>query len=152
MARLERASICHRFLAPRIRKATDHEMSAHRERDAQQRITQLRRLALVVLEQSTEPFMADDIVRPALPLLFSDMDIATVVVIVLSVTALGYVCASSRARTGSLRPAIAAHVMFNVGGVVAGVIYAISYRVATGHIQVVVGARSASAGMSSRWR
>ncbi len=69
-----------------------------------------------------------------LPLLFGDVEIAAVVVIVLSVTALGYVCATARARTGSLRPAIAAHVMFNVGGFLAGVIYTIAYRVATGQM------------------
>jgi membrane protease YdiL (CAAX protease family) len=69
-----------------------------------------------------------------LALLFSGAEIASVVVIVLSVTALGYVCASARARTGSLRPAIAAHVMFNVGGFLAGVIYTIAFRVATGHM------------------
>lgn len=69
-----------------------------------------------------------------LMLLFSDMNITAVVVIVLSVTALGYVCATARARTGSLRPAIFAHVLFNVGGVLAGVIYTIAYRVATGHM------------------
>ena len=69
-----------------------------------------------------------------LPLLFADIEIAAVVVIVLSVTALGYVCATARARTGSLRPAIAAHMLFNVGGVLAGVIYTIAYRVATGHL------------------
>jgi membrane protease YdiL (CAAX protease family) len=69
-----------------------------------------------------------------LPLLFAGVDIAAVVVIVLSVTALGYVCATARARTGSVRPAIAAHVMFNVGGFLAGVIYSIAYRVATGHL------------------
>ena len=55
-------------------------------------------------------------------------------VIVLSVTALGYVCATVRARTGSIRPAIAAHVMFNVGAFLAGVIYTIVYRVATGQL------------------
>ena len=69
-----------------------------------------------------------------LSLLFADVEIAAVVVIVLSVTALGYVCATARARTGSLRPAIAAHVMFNVGGVLAGVVYTIGYRIATGHL------------------
>ena len=69
-----------------------------------------------------------------LSLLFGDLEIATVVVVVLSVTALGYVCAMARARTGSLRPAIAAHVMFNVGAFLAGVIYTIAYRVATGHM------------------
>jgi uncharacterized protein len=69
-----------------------------------------------------------------LVLLFGDIEIAAVVVIVLSVTALGYICATARARTSSLRPAIVAHVMFNVGAFLAGVIYAIAYRVATGHM------------------
>jgi membrane protease YdiL (CAAX protease family) len=69
-----------------------------------------------------------------LPLLFADIEIAAVVVIVLSVTVLGYVCATARSQTGSLRPAIAAHVMFNVGGFLAGVTYTLAYRVATGHL------------------
>ncbi|GMW01652.1 MAG: hypothetical protein AMXMBFR84_27890 [Candidatus Hydrogenedentota bacterium] len=69
-----------------------------------------------------------------LVLLFGDMKIAAVMVIVLSVTALGYVCAMARARTGSLRPAIFAHLLFNVGGVLAGVIYTIAYRIATGQL------------------
>ena len=47
---------------------------------------------------------------------------------------LGFVCAEARPRTGSLRPAIAAHVLFNGGGFVGGVIYTIAYRVATGHL------------------
>ena len=67
-----------------------------------------------------------------LPLLFADVEIGAVVVILLSVTALGYVCATARARTGSLRPAVAAHVMFNIGGFLAGVVYTIAYRVVTG--------------------
>ena len=69
-----------------------------------------------------------------LPLLLSGAEIAASVLIVLSVTALGYVCATARARTGSLRPAIAAHVLFNVGGFLGGVFYTIAYRVATGHL------------------
>jgi hypothetical protein len=69
-----------------------------------------------------------------LVLLFSDMEIAAAIIILLSVTALGYVCATARARTVSLRPAIAAHVMFNVGGLVGGVIYVIAYRILTGHL------------------
>ena len=72
-----------------------------------------------------------------LPLLFADIEIAAVVVILLSVTALGYICAMARARTGSLRPAILAHMMFNVGGFLAGVIYTIAYRVVTGHLPSV---------------
>jgi membrane protease YdiL (CAAX protease family) len=72
-----------------------------------------------------------------LALLFGDVEIAAVMVIVPSVTALGYVCATARARTGSLRPAIAAHVLFNVGGLLAGVVYTVAYRVATGHMPSV---------------
>jgi membrane protease YdiL (CAAX protease family) len=69
-----------------------------------------------------------------LTLLFGDIEIAAAVILVLSVTALGYVCATARARTASLRPAIAAHVLFNVGGLVGGVIYTIAYRIVTGHL------------------
>jgi membrane protease YdiL (CAAX protease family) len=69
-----------------------------------------------------------------LPLLFGGAEFTASVVIVLSVTALGNVYATARARTGSLRPAIAAHVTFNVGGFFGGVIYCIAYSVATGHI------------------
>jgi hypothetical protein len=72
-----------------------------------------------------------------LALLFSEMEIAAVVIIVLSVTALGYVCATARASTASLRPAILAHVMFNVGGLLGGVIYTIAYRILTGHLPPV---------------
>jgi hypothetical protein len=73
----------------------------------------------------------------SLALLFGDVDVAAVAVIVPSVTALGYVCATARARTDSLRPAVAAHVMFNVGGFLGGVVYALAYRVATGHLPSV---------------
>ena len=38
------------------------------------------------------------------------------------------------AENKPLRPAIAADVLFNVGEVLAGVIYTIAYRVATGHM------------------
>jgi membrane protease YdiL (CAAX protease family) len=69
-----------------------------------------------------------------LTLFFGGVDIAGAAVIVLSVTVLGYICATARARTGSLRPAIAAHVLFNVGSLLGGMIYAIAYRVATGHL------------------
>lgn len=69
-----------------------------------------------------------------LPLLLAGIEIAAVVIIIASVTSLGYVCAAARARTGSLRPAIAAHMMFNIGGFLAGVIYTITYRIVTGHL------------------
>jgi len=69
-----------------------------------------------------------------LPLLFGDMRITAAVVILPSVTALGYVCALARARTGSLFPALAAHVMFNVGGFLGGLVYTIAHRITTGHM------------------
>lgn len=69
-----------------------------------------------------------------LPLFFGGMEIAAAVIIVLSVTALGYVCALARARTGSLIPALAAHVLFNAGGLLGGVLYVIAYRISTGHM------------------
>ena len=72
-----------------------------------------------------------------LPLLFGGRDIKSVVIILLSVTVLGYICATARAKTDSLRPAILAHVMFNVGGFLGGVVYTIVYRVATGHMPPV---------------
>jgi hypothetical protein len=42
--------------------------------------------------------------------------------------------AAARARTGSLRPAIFAHVMFNVGGFLGAVVYTIAFRVPTGRM------------------
>ncbi len=69
-----------------------------------------------------------------LALLFSDIEIEAVVILLISVTALGYVCSTARARTASLRPAIGAHLMFNVGGLIGGMIYAIGYRIITGHL------------------
>jgi membrane protease YdiL (CAAX protease family) len=69
-----------------------------------------------------------------LSLLFAGVDIASVALTVVSVTALGYVCALARARTGSLLPAIVTHVAFNAGGFVGGALYAIVFRVATGHM------------------
>jgi hypothetical protein len=34
----------------------------------------------------------------------------------------------------SLAPAVVAHIAFNVGGAVGGVIFVIAYRLATGHV------------------
>jgi membrane protease YdiL (CAAX protease family) len=56
----------------------------------------------------------------------------SVAVIVVSTTALGLLAAWALAATGSLYPAIAAHVAFNVGGPIGGILYASGYRVATG--------------------
>jgi membrane protease YdiL (CAAX protease family) len=68
-------------------------------------------------------------------LLAGGIDLGTFAVILVSVTTLGYVCALARARSGSLVPAITAHVAFNVGGgFVGGLLYAIVYRIATGRL------------------
>lgn len=64
MAWLERASVCQRIRASPSRNVADHEVSAHREHKAQPRISDLRRLRLIMLEQSAETLMAADILRP----------------------------------------------------------------------------------------
>jgi len=69
-----------------------------------------------------------------LVLLIAGIDLASFAIILVSVTALGYVCAVARARSGSLVPAIAAHVGFNIGGFLGGLAYAIAYRITTGHL------------------
>jgi membrane protease YdiL (CAAX protease family) len=69
-------------------------------------------------------------------LVFAGIDLPSFAVILASVTPLGYVCAVARARSGSLVPAIAAHVGFNVGGFFGALAYAITYRVATGHLPI----------------
>ncbi len=70
-----------------------------------------------------------------LRLLLGGIEIVGVAIIIPSVRALGYFC--EMARAGSLRPAIAAHLMLSIGGVLAGVTYTIIYRLVTGHLPPV---------------
>lgn len=67
-------------------------------------------------------------------LLFVGVDALTVALLLPPLLALGLLTAWLRARTGSLYPAIAAHVAFNVGGVLGGMVYVILYRATTGQM------------------
>jgi uncharacterized protein len=69
-----------------------------------------------------------------LALLSAGVDCASVAFIVAATTALGLLCAWAKAATGSLYPPIAAHVAFNVGGVLGGIVYAAVYRGVTGRM------------------
>jgi membrane protease YdiL (CAAX protease family) len=60
-----------------------------------------------------------------LSLLFREADFWTVAIIVTMTTALGYVAAIARHRSFSIWPAIVAHLFFNVGGTVAGIVLTI---------------------------
>jgi len=64
LAWFERASVCHRFWPSRNPSDAVHAVGAHPEREAQPRISVLRRLALVMFEQPTETLMANNIIRP----------------------------------------------------------------------------------------
>ena len=63
-------------------------------------------------------------------LFFAGVEPASAVVIMVSTFCLGLVTATLRARSGSLMPAIYAHVAFNVGGMFGGVIGVIAKKVA----------------------
>lgn len=67
-------------------------------------------------------------------LLLAGAGIGTTALIVTFATILGYLVALVRGQTGSLYPAIAVHVAFNVGGVIGGALYAIVYRLTTGQL------------------
>ncbi len=58
-----------------------------------------------------------------LSLLVSGVDLKTIVIILLFTFSVGLVAGHQRARTGSLIPAIAVHMLANIGGVIGGVIY-----------------------------
>ena len=67
-----------------------------------------------------------------LSLLWVGADLWTVAIVVVATTLLGWAAAVARQRSGSLMPAILVHVLFNVGGFVAGVLYAIATIARTG--------------------
>jgi membrane protease YdiL (CAAX protease family) len=93
-------------------------------------------------KQSPSPTDAARVLLPSallfgglhLSLLLAGAGWGTTLLIVLSATALGYVTAVARARSGSLYPAILAHVAFNVGGAMGGATYVIAYRLTTGQL------------------
>ena len=53
------------------------------------------------------------------------IDVLSAAIIITMVAVLGWIASWARARSGSIYPAIAAHVAFNVGGLIGGIIYAI---------------------------
>ncbi|MBL8216760.1 MAG: CPBP family intramembrane metalloprotease [Bryobacterales bacterium] len=69
-----------------------------------------------------------------LTLLLAGAGVGTTLLIVAFATVLGYITALVRGRSGSLYPAIAVHVAFNVGGVIGGALYVILYRLTTGQL------------------
>jgi membrane protease YdiL (CAAX protease family) len=67
-----------------------------------------------------------------LALLLSGVDRFSVLVVFTATTLLGLLAAWARVASGSLYPAFAAHLAFNVGGALAGIGYAVLCRIATG--------------------
>ncbi len=67
-----------------------------------------------------------------LSLLFIGVDVLSVAILVPLLCAMGLASAWARARSGSLYPAFAVHLAFNLGGMVGGILYNIGYRVMTG--------------------
>ena len=68
------------------------------------------------------------------PLMWSPMGVKGGLTIVLSTLGVGYACAVLRARTRSIWPAIACHVLGNVAGVPGGILGVILYRLVHGHL------------------
>jgi membrane protease YdiL (CAAX protease family) len=68
------------------------------------------------------------------PLLWSRAGVKGGLAIVLATLGVGWACAVLRARTGSLLPAIACHVVGNVAGVPGGIVGMILYRVLYGRL------------------
>jgi membrane protease YdiL (CAAX protease family) len=70
------------------------------------------------------------------PLMRSQLGVKGGLAIVLSTLGVGWACAVLRARSKSLLPAIACHVIGNVTGVPGGIIGVIIYRLVYGRILV----------------
>jgi membrane protease YdiL (CAAX protease family) len=85
-------------------------------------------------------------------LLSAGVDRASVAFVVASTTVLGLLCAWARVASDSLYPAIAAHVAFNVGGALGGIVYAIAYRGVTGKMPFQEPTPAASEARASRVR
>jgi membrane protease YdiL (CAAX protease family) len=68
-----------------------------------------------------------------LSLLWMGADLWTVAIIVTASSLLGWVAAVARHQSGSLIPAILVHMLFNVGGFIAGVLYVIVTIARTGN-------------------
>src|SRR5262249_46365883 len=68
------------------------------------------------------------------PLLWSNAGVKGGLTIVLATLGVGWSCAVLRARSGSLLPAIACHVVGNVAGVPGGILGVVLYRLAYGRL------------------
>jgi membrane protease YdiL (CAAX protease family) len=69
-----------------------------------------------------------------LSLLISGADAKTVIIILLFTFSVGLLAGYQRAKTGSLIPAIAVHMLANIGGLIGGLIYMIIAVMSGGHI------------------
>lgn len=67
-------------------------------------------------------------------LLFIGVDAITMIVIFLFTLSIGFMAGHLRARTGSLIPAIAVHILANIGGMVGGVIFTFINFLITGKL------------------
>jgi hypothetical protein len=72
------------------------------------------------------------------PLLWSSAGVKGGLVIVLATLGVGWACAVLRARSGSLLPAIACHVLGNVAGVPGAILGAILYRLVYGRLPEIL--------------
>jgi membrane protease YdiL (CAAX protease family) len=72
------------------------------------------------------------------PLMWSPIGVKGGLAIVLSTLGVGWACAVLRARSGSLLPAIACHVIGNVAGVPGGILGVILYRLAYGRLPEIL--------------
>ena len=69
-----------------------------------------------------------------LSLLFVEVDYYTVVFTVITTFLLGLLAGVYREKYNSITPAIITHMSFNVGGIIAGIIIAILYKIITGEL------------------
>lgn len=72
------------------------------------------------------------------PLMGSDAGVAGGLAIVLATLVVGWACAALRARSGSLWPAIACHVVGNVAAIPGGIVAVILYRILHGRLPEIV--------------
>jgi membrane protease YdiL (CAAX protease family) len=72
------------------------------------------------------------------PLLWSPVGVKGGLVLVLTMLGVGFACAVVRARSRSIWPAIACHVIGNVAGLPGGILGAILYRLIYGRLPEIL--------------
>ncbi|MFH1699682.1 MAG: CPBP family intramembrane glutamic endopeptidase [Candidatus Zixiibacteriota bacterium] len=70
-------------------------------------------------------------------LLFAGVDATTMVVVFFFTLSIGLMAGHLRAKTGSLIPAIAVHILANIGGAIGGIIYTIVNYLITGKLPII---------------